>query len=379
MKTDRAPAGWKRLGEKTYCSDCWRQMFVLRAVTIPVASPLDLSWDEFGKALRAQWALVTEACNWMVTELFVRDDKSRDSGKLKPMPRVYLYPETRRMFPLLPSTSCAGLEQAVQKKYRARRYEVVWTHKASLPTYRYPTPFPVPNQAWSVELEDKAAIVSARIGEERIRFRLRGGHQFRRQMAAVHQIVSGEAQQGQLDIYRQGTSVMCKMVAWLPRGAGKAADAEGTLFVRTDADALIVALNAKDDRLWVYHGDQVKRWSAEHRKMLDRLSDDSKAEHRPVPPFSKRRQAAATKYSDRMKSATHQISAMIAGYARRRKFARVQYDDSLQSFCPGFPWFSLREKIATKCDEAGIEFHHVAAASGEVKENSNAPLGSEVN
>jgi hypothetical protein len=45
---------------------------------------------------------------------------------------------------------------------------------------------------------------------------------------------------------------------------------EGVLFVRTTADAMIVALDRKGEKLWNYHGEQIPRWSAEHRKQLQR-------------------------------------------------------------------------------------------------------------
>jgi hypothetical protein len=195
-----------------------------------------------------------------------------------------------------------------------------------------------------------------------MQFRLRGGHQFRRQTRAVHQIVSGEAQQGQMEIYLKGKEVMCKMVAWLLRSSAENR-AEGTLFVRSDAEALIVALNVKENRLWTYHGDQVRQWTAEHRKMLQHLADDTKAENRPDQPFANRREAAVRKYRDRMTSLTHQIAAMIVGYAQRRRFAAVQYNDSGQGFCPQFPWLALRTKISEKCDAASITFEH--ATSGK--------------
>ena len=218
--------------------------------------------------------------------------------------------------------------------------------------------------------------MSARIGDARYEFRLRGGHQFRRQLTAVKQITSGEAEQGQMDLFRNGKSVMCKMVAWLPRAAAIPSH-EGTLIVRTDAEALIVALNLKDERLWTYHGDQARRWSAEHRRFVARLADDTKAEHRPVAPFAARREAAAHKYRDRMASLTHQVSAMVAGYAKRRKFAGVRYDDAMRDFCPQFPWFALRAKIAEKCDAAGIEFEAIASAGDEEAEVSPSPLAGE--
>jgi len=367
--TDRLPRGWKRLDDKEICGDCWRKMFVLRAVSIPVVSPLDSSWDEFGAKLREQWGLVTRASNWMLTQMYARDDHSRDKGKLQPMPAMYLYPEARPLFSGLPSQTCAALEQAINLKYRARRYEIVWTATASLPTYRYPSPFPVPKQGWSVVLEDGCPIVSARIGDERIRFRLRSGHQFRRQLTAIKQISAGEAERGQMDLYRKGRTVMCKMVAWLPRTPAEAR-IEDTLIVRTDAESLLVAVNLKDERLWVYHADQARKWVAEHTKRLQRLSDDTKAEARPVPAFAERRKAMAAKFRDRMDSLTHQASAMVVNYAKRRKFARIRYDDHMREFCPSFPWATLKAKLADKANVAGIEFD----ASADAPETAEAEV-----
>ncbi|HTA42641.1 MAG TPA: hypothetical protein VK789_09350 [Bryobacteraceae bacterium] len=375
--------GWKRRGKAIYCRDCWRKLYVLRAVTIPVVSPLTLKykadetlhpcdWDEFGKRLREQWALITQASNWMMTEMYMRDDRSRDKGKLQPMPGVYLYPETRKQFPGMASQTTAALENQIGKKYRAKRFDVIWTCRASLPTFRYPTPLPVPHQAWSIRLDDNCPLVSAPIGDARVEFRLRNGHQFRRQLLAVKQIIADEAEPGQMDLYRQGKSVMCKLVAWLPRRPVET-KIEGTLFVRADAQALLVALNVKDDRLWTYHGDQARRWSAAHRRLLQRLADDSKAEHRPTVPFHARREAAALKYRDRMSSLTHQIAAMTVNYALRRKFAAVRYDDTARDlFCPHFPWHILRLKLAEKCDAAGIEFH--AVTPGEPEEVLHEPV-----
>ena len=67
------PTGWKKLGDATYCPQCWRKKYILRAITMPVSSPLDCSWDELRKALRSMWAQTTAASNWMMTELYARD------------------------------------------------------------------------------------------------------------------------------------------------------------------------------------------------------------------------------------------------------------------------------------------------------------------
>jgi hypothetical protein len=170
---------------------------------------------------------------------------------------------------------------------------------------------------------------------------------------------------------------MVKMAAWLPResptpGGSRPAVADrpdqlitGTLAVRTGKDSLLIARNPKDEVLWRYNGDHLRRWAAEHRNQLQRWSEDQKYEQRPVPAFADRRQAAVTKFRDRMNSATHEIAAQLAGYASRRHFARVRYDDNDRSYMgDGFPWYRLRTLIAEKLDARGITFE----ASGELSE-----------
>jgi len=117
----------------------------------------------------------------------------------------------------------------------------------------------------------------------------------------------------------------------------------------------LVAVNAKDEDLWRYNGDHLRRWTAEHREQLQRWSEEQKYEQRPVPAFAQRREAAVRKFRDRMNSATHEIAAELAGYAARRHFAQVRYDDSDHSYLgDGFPWYRLRSLIAEKLDARGI-------------------------
>ncbi len=370
----RTPAGWKRLQDLTYCHDCWSKRYLLRAISMPVASPLDCSWDALRKAVRSMWAATTTASNWMMTELYTRDVKRDSEEKMPPMARVYLYPEARARFPVLPSQSIASLEQSVQRKYRALRYKVVWTAQASLPTHRYPTPFPVSSQAWHATIEADQAIVSVRIAEGRYRLRLKRGPQFHRQMAAFRQLANGTAVAGELAIYdRDG--VMVKMAAWFPRKPSLAPGPAATLIVRTSADCLLLALNAKDETLWRYNGDHLRRWSATHRKQLQRWAEDQKYEQRPVPSFAQLRTAHAKKYRDRMDSATHEIAAQLAGYAARRRFVAVQYNDLDHSYLgDGFPWARLKDLIAEKLDAKGIALQ---IASGEAVAMTPSPLAEE--
>lgn len=364
---DRLPKGWKRVSDDhIYCKACKDKAYVLRAITLPVAQVDD--WPAFREDLRNCWRLTTTASNWMMTELYARDVRRNGEDKIPPMPKVYLYPETSARFPGLPSQSRAALEQSVQKKYRAKRYEIIWTCASSLPTFRYPTPYPVPNNSWRCWSENSRPHVSLKL-EKRWTLRLRDGHKFRRQLAGFADLESGAAIKGQIDLYPQDKDIMCKIVGWFPRKAWQAN--YGTLYVRTMADSLLCALNEKDETLWQYNGDHIARWSAQHSRQLQRWAEDSKFEQRPIPSFADRRSLAAQKYHDRTDSAVKEIAAQLVGYAKRRKFAELRYTDSDTSFCQKFKWFALRQRIKVLCDEAGIKFEH---ASGPVEQESPEAL-----
>ena len=389
----RIPRQWHRdPAGNPICAACWGRRYVLRAVTIPVVGPVDGTWPELRESLRAAWADATALSNWLMTELYARDVRRGGQEKLPPQPKTYLYPEARERFPGIPSQTVASMEHAIAGKYRAARYKLLWTGEVSLPTYRYPAPCVVPDRGWRAKYDkDNVPLVLVRLGSRRWTLRLRGGREFRRQLAAFAQMVSGEAKAGELALYRRrvnasdhrnGTHerdsgkqlahhrIMCKMVAWIPRQPSRAG--EGVLFARTDKDSLLIALNAKDERLWVLNGDQVKRWEAEHRRKLNRWSDDQKAENRP-PEFQSKREVSVMKYRHRIDSTCHETAAQLVNYAARRRFATIRYNDTEHGFVPRFPWDRLRSLLREKADAAGIEFELVDA-SGPVAKKPPAPL-----
>lgn len=375
-KSERLPHGWKRRQECVYCDHCWRERYTIRSVAMPVAEPIGVEWAEFREALKQGWAQTTAAANWMMTELYARDIRRNGEDKMPPMARAYLYPEARLRFPYLAPQTVVSIENTVQATYRAARYEVVWTSAASLPTHRYPLPLPVHNQSWEATIAEERPVVRVRLGDRWWELRLKGGPRFRWQTEGYRQIVSGEAIKGELALYRVRAhdgkfagrpngdqkvkyTVMCKMVAWLPRGTGRdAPKPRGVLRVHTANDMLLVAVNLKDERTWRYHGNHLRRWAAEHRRTLQNFADDQKAEQRPMPSFADRRTAAALKYRNRTRSAVREIAAQLVGYAARRGFSAISYDDSLTGFCPEFQYSALLEQIRTKCDEQGLEFEY---------------------
>lgn len=357
-KQSRLPIGWKRFEGRIFCSKCWQEKFNIRALIFPVAEPLSGTWKELESDLRRMWAQTTAAANWMMTQCYARDvRRTPDIDRMPSMTRLYLYPEARGLFPELPPQSVASLQQAVLRNYRAMRYKVVWTCAASLPTMRYPQPFPVHNQSWSFHFDEgNRPIVNLRLGEGRWELRLKGGPRYRRQLAGLRKMaVPGELSIGK---WHDGT-IWCKLVGWLAQRRQQ--KTEGTLCVRTGQDCLLMALDEKGSRLWVENCDQLPRWIAEYRSKLHRLSEDRKAEQLPVPSFAAHWDTLVRKQQHRMKSVVQESAAHLANFAGRRRYAVVEYDDS-ERWLKEFPYSILENRIRTDVEERGIQFVKVVRA-----------------
>lgn len=380
---EKLPRGGKRIDGQPLCPKCVKEGYILRAIQVPVSKPLDCSWEELRGSLKSAWADTTAASNWMMTELYAGDCRRNGQEKMPPMGKAYLYPQGRKKFPNLEPRSLSSLEQAIQRKYRAIRYQVIWTSSMSLPNYHYPQPLPVHNQAWHLEFLNERAVVSVRVGDRWHSLQLRAGARYVRQASALKAILKGTAIPGELALYERKiegrNALMCKMVARLPRPAAK--KREGAIWVNTSGLAvagetplsgLLVAVNAEKGHLWIHHCDHVQRWAAEHRKRLHHWADDSKHEQRPVAPFSQRRDAATRKYHNRMKSAVHMVASALAGYVDRLKLATVYYNNDNHEFCSEFPWAELKLKITEKLDCLGVAF--VAFPSDEVAAKNGEPL-----
>lgn len=405
----RLPPGWHK-HNGTHCDGCWKKKYVLRAVTIPVVRPLGegVGWPELRVALRDAWGHCTSLANWALSQLFARDvHRGPDSpAKMPTMKRCYLYPEAAEIYKgKLAAQTVSSILQSVEAKYREKRYQTNWTGEASLASHRYPQPIVQHNQQWKPLYvpagkdggdEVPAVSISLGAGEDsdtttrRWLLQLRGGREFRRQLADFRMLVEGRALMGQLDIIRKtmhganrptsgaardsggqqvGTQVLVKMVGWFPRR--ERVESSGVLRVHTDADCFLVALDEKDNKIRTWNADHIRRWVAEHTRRLNRWSDDAKAEQRPVPTFQSRREAACQKYRNRMKSFIQQVVAELVGVAARRRFAEITLDDSLRTYLPRFDWSGFRSRLAVVCDSHNIV---LTPASGGVTQDSQAPL-----
>jgi hypothetical protein len=386
----RTPKRWKVLKGSAYCGACKHRAYMLRAVTLPVAGPEGASWPAFRAALREAWGEGTRCANWVMSELYARDvRRDAEDITLRKMPRIYLYPEARLLFPRLSPQTVASLVQQVQSAYRAHRYDLLWTGARALGTYRYPAPYPIPSQAWSLEERAGRWHVMLRLGHQRWDLRLRGGPHMRYQAARLRQIATGEAEPGAATLYqvrvqrgshRTGltsadgpTRVMLKFAAWLPKT--EAPDgAVGTMCVRTGSDALLSV--AGHD--WSIDATPLRNVLRAEARRRAGLAVNLKHERRHP---RRRRQGLIDALGDlsrrsrlRVADACRTYAAHVAAYAGRQRVVQVEYDDRDRSALPHFPWEQLRTAIASKLDEQRIAFVYVnGPASNDASGDEASP------
>lgn len=379
---ERIPRGWHRNAEREpHCDVCWHRLFVLRAVTFPIAGPVPpVTWPVFRQLTSAAWSASTSVSNWAMTELRRRDVARHPAmEKLPKYVNQSLYHEARAFCPEMDSGSLVALLHAVDLRYKAKRCEIVWTGASSLPTHRWPVPFPLRSQDWSARWlseTERVPIVSIRLAGVRLEVRLRGGHEFRRQLDAFAQLVNGQAHSSEGSLYaitarhndhRNGLAgrdhgeqktaqrVMLKLVMWLPKPPLSNNTKE--LVLRRDADALLVA-ELSGAPAWRINADHVRRWMERWTRRSHRLATDRKYERRIGLDGDNlsATDAGAAKYSNRMNSFCHETSAAIVGYAARHNVGKIIYEAGKQTMLPEFQWFKLTTLMQQKAAAIHIEF-----------------------
>lgn len=405
---ERLPSGWKDRGGLVRCAACWRKLYCLRAVSLPVAST-GQEWKDFAPVVVRLWRQSTALANWAAQELLRRDVRRVPSmERLPPMAPVDLYnlglTERGGATPAYPDfADWRGMKQGAncvlrgaRADYIKSRLAVLW-HGSERPLlYRFPFPFPIDADAWRISFgeRDGAPTFTTNLCGKRRELRLRCGSEFCRQIAALRQIATGEGFPGEAALYgvpcssgrhrgnlrlrtpggRAGDEIvlMVKIAAWLPR---REATGGRTLLVRTDPNALWVA-ELDGRQAWVLNEDHVRRllaWQNEWACRRQRLSQDCKAERRLRRPrhlawIGEDIERRAQKNRDRLRSWCQESAAALAGYARRQGVGVVIYDDTNRQYLPSLPWHNLRTALASRLEADGIELvvgADPAASAGE--------------
>lgn len=421
----RVPSGWKRREEAVLCGQCWKKLYRLRAVTFPVQGVQEGgSWADFCAAVRQSLFRSRALAQWAVNQLAATDvSRTLEMPRLEPHPPlgradgVYLYGLAAQSFADWGEWSgaytCAqGILRLMEAKYNSRRLGIVWRSDTSVPTVRS-CPYPVPAQNWSAEYVEHASeqtgqvsrvpAVSIPLCGRRWLVRLRGGRQRARQLAAFRQIVSGEAEQCELAIYRKrsqanrdrsGVSersggakvrhdIMVKLVAWLPRETRERAKREGVLTVHSAKSAFLVAVHPDFERPWLVNRDDVRARIVGHEQRWQRISEDMKAETRPMVnprgPWQKltdaeRKERRRCKRQRRRRqghldtitrnfdswhdSIVKEMASWLAKYADRVGVAKIYLDLSEKAYCHGFRWAALRDRIIQNCKDMSPPIGH---------------------
>jgi hypothetical protein len=370
---------------------------MLRAIALPISGPVDATWPELRDALHTAFGETTRCANWLVTQFYARD-RRREPGdtRLAAMPRVYLYPEARTLFPSLASQTLASLEQQVLARYRATRLALVWRHAVSLPTYRYPMPLPLPARMWTLEHQDERWRLSARIGDRRWQLRLRQGPGMGRQIRVLQQVADGALDAGEATLYEiaahegdhRSTSapdrrLMVKLAVWLARPAttaalddggfgatavekatidGAATTTAGVLMVRTTSSAFLTAEPVGADTpttdTWTLDGERVRRWIADAERRRQRVHDEllRSQPHEPVSLANVMRaeRQRAARLRRRLHDWTHQVTARLIAGATRRRVTTIVWDDGVRDYLPTYPWQRFVTTLTDKAAAAGI-------------------------
>lgn len=379
---------------------------VVRAVTLPVAAPVDLSWAELDAAILPAFRLSTDLANWCVRRLFVLDDpasaKTPDAVK-----KWYGYKDAGENYPDAAKWGGAMasfniVTRTVQRKYVQQRFDVMVRHDSSLLTYRFPQPYPVHNASWHLAFNElQQPILSLALpGVGRVAVRLHQGREFGRQLAMLRQILDGTAKKGEAALYRDRKgNLLAKMVGHFPRREPDRTPANAC-FLHTDPAALLVAeVNGRS--VTITNGDHIRRWwkkgqgrprtervppssdrvpdaVAEHKAFLQRASEDKKREvrmdRRHRANFDKAIAARCLKQNSRVDTAVHQVTAQVVRFCERQRVGVVVYDDANREFMGRdargepipFPWHAVGERLADKLRAVGITM--LARASLDAKE-----------
>ena len=353
--TARTPRDWKVLEGRAYCPSCKHDAYALRALIVPISRPEGRTWDELREELRTLWIETTRCANWLMSEYYARDVRRRPGDTaLVPMPRLYLYPEARLLFPDLPPQALSALIQLVRKRYRAQRHAVLWTRAASLSTYRFPAPLLLPAQAWSLHETNGCWTVEVRLRERRWTLRLRGGAPMQRQRERLSLIASGKATRGSLTIYESAgiaaSRVMIKIAVWLPKTA--AVDHGPVVLVRTDERSLLTT----EPRWRIDPGPIKNVLTADSRRRTSLLANLQAARRSQSRTDGIERALAdlTGRTRRRLAEACRLYASQVAAHVAARGARVVEYDDHIRPALDHFPWAMLRTRIAEQLEKRGV-------------------------
>lgn len=374
---------------------------------MPVVAPVDESWENVGDAVNAAHRLSTALSNWVVHRMLAADDCL--SAAQPEAIRIYSayadamtclrcslpwseqqLPRVRRKAtatrpaidkPPRPQCRCGGepavrypersewcgamqsfqsVCRGVEGKYRSERFAAVYRCDNKKLTFRFPQPWPVHKDNWSLAFATgpwpgEAPVVTLALPAlGRVALRLAAGPEWARQLGMLRQFICGTAKKGEAAVLRDRKGrLVVKLVGHFPRKDRGAPT--NVAFVHTDPNAMLV-VEINGHRTNVTNGDHIRRTIAKHRTFRQRVSEDKKREKR----MDRRQLANLEKYVEdrcqkqnaRLKTAVYQVAAQVKSLCERRGVGLVCYDDSNRTWVSSqgkddlpFPWHALKTRL----------------------------------
>lgn len=396
----RTPKGWKNRGNSTYiCGKCWTSCRRIRATDFMVGAIVEGgTWSEFLTACRKAWHQAKCVLNWATNTLWASDvQRTPDMEKMPPMQAVYLYgiANEKGLHQDVGATSRQSLFQLADQRYRKRRWDVIWNGEA-IANARNDQPFPLPSQNYKLlRGPDNQMRVQFTLGGTRWLIELNGGAMMGSRKADFQALINGDAEGGQMDLIETKVSkgarrksgeqsdavsgqkdtigVKVKISGWFPKSPIK--DLSGTLVVRTDQQAFIVATPDDGRReSWTLHGQHVARSVSRHRQWLQVQSDDRKFERRKPPRKASRYNRGTGRrcdnHQDVMKNWIHESTRQLTNVASRLRMACVMFSKDETGF-ESFPWHVWESTLANKLDAVGIAY--VGSKKDKPKSSGEVP------
>jgi len=158
-----------------------------------------------------RWDASTRLANWAVTELLRAEPERLAGGKIAKLD-CYLYgqfgsSELRTEWAGNTGSAAAILRWA-EARYRALRFNVQVTHSCSAPTFRWPVPFIVREQDYTIAYNEERQhfTLAVPIGDQRFVLRIRNDRTARLQTNRLREVIAGRAAPGELRLMGYGVS-----------------------------------------------------------------------------------------------------------------------------------------------------------------------------
>lgn len=386
-----APAnGWKRVGEELLCGDCVSLYYFVTVASVRVSGLDGDTWKDFRESLDFAWGESTRIANWASSTLLSHETFSgwgekTPKKKLMDIYNICKNDEIRRGFP---SACTLKTIKRVEAVYNAKRIDIC-RGRASAPSFRFPQPFYIePGKTTIVKDGERYKVhvtLPSKSGVSRKwSLVLASGWRNRRTAATISSVVDGTASCREISITGQGGGkiIMVRVACLIPKKDKP--KAEGTLLVRSTPDTFCEAISAASNRIWATHEDLMFRWIAEHRRRLQNIGDDRKAErrrHAAKRGLDRHVDTICDKHRNRIKSRIGQLASELCNWAKREDAGCILWDDwpPAQS-APNntrfrqFPWHQFREALERKLESEGITLVRQGVAKAPVSEDDPVSL-----